>query len=105
MVFTSFFNADDPALDYAVTHVFFPVVVPNISDCTIRNDLSLACAVCTAAHAYTAHIDDTLRDQWDPIAKMLDNLQASVQSGQLGKGDVISQLGSMQPGGTLSNSL
>ena len=105
MDFISFFNADDPALNYAVTHVFFPVEVPKESDYTIKNDLSLARAVCTAAHAYTAHIDDALRDQWHPIAKMLDNLQTSVRSGHLGKGDVISQLSSMQSGGTLSNSL
>ena len=103
MKFTSLFNADDPTLNYAVTHVFFPVEVPKGSDYTIKNDLSLARAVCTAAHAY-GHVNDTLRDQWDPIAKMLDNLQASIQSGRLGKGDVISQLGSMQSGGTLSNS-
>ena len=104
MTFISFFAGDDPALNYAVTHVFLPVEVPKESDYTVQNDLSLARAVCTAAHAYTTHIDDTLRPQWQAITKMLDNLQASVQSAHLAKDEVISQLGSMQSGGTQPSS-
>lgn len=102
--FTSLFTADDPALNYVITHVFFPPVVPEKSDYTSKNEFSLARAVCTAAHAYSARTEDTLRPQWHPIAKMLDNLQASVQSGLLDKGKVISQLSGMQSGGTRSNS-
>ena len=105
MSFISLLAADDPALNYVVTHVFFPVVVPKKSDFTIQNDLALARAVCTAAHAYTTHIDDSSRPQWQSIAKMLDNLRASVQFEHLDKGSVLAQLGSMQSGGTLFFSL
>ena len=104
MNFTSLLNADDPALDYVVTHVMFPVQVPYRSDCTIENDLALARAVRTAAHAYSTHIDDSLKPQCHSIVKMLDNLQASVQFKHLDKDNIISQLGSMQSGGMLSGS-
>ena len=43
MNFISFIAADDPALNDAFTHVFFPVEVPEKSDnSTIREDLALA---------------------------------------------------------------
>ena len=104
MNFTSLLNADDPALNYVVTHVMFPIEGPRYSYYTIGNDLALARAVCTAAHAYTTHIDDSLKPQWHSVVKMLDNLQASVRFEHLDKDNIISQLGSMQSGGMLSGS-
>ena len=105
MNFVSLLAVDDPALNYVATHVFFPPTVPRDSDFTILNDLALARAVCTAAHAYTTHIDDSSRPQWQSIINMLDNLRASVQFEHLDKGNVLAQLGSMQSGGTLFPSL
>lgn len=105
MEFVSLLTADDPTLNYVATHVFFPMHVPEGSDYTIQNDLALARAVCTAAHAYTSHINNTLMSQWHTIAKMLDNLLDSVRSGQLSRDVVVSQLGSMQPGGKVPNCL
>ena len=104
MSFISLLAADGPALNYVATHVFFPPVIPEKSDFTIKNDLALARAVCTAAHAYSTHIDNSSRPQWQSIVNMLDNLRASVQFEHLDKGSVLAQLGSMQPGGTLSPS-
>ena len=100
MSFISLLAADDPALSYVATHVFFPPTVPRESDYTIQNDLALARAVCTAAHAYTTHIDDPLRPQWQSIENMLIHLQASVQFEHLNKDNVLAQLWSMQSGGT-----
>ena len=104
MNFTSLLAADDPALNYVVTHVVFPVKVPTGSDYTIENDLALVRAVRTAAHAYTTPIDESLKPQWHSIVKMLDNLQASVQFKHLDKDNIISQLSSMQSGGMSSGS-
>ena len=105
MSFISLLAADDPALNYVATHVFFPPAIPKKSDFTIQNDLALARAVCTTAHAYTTYIDDSSRPQWQSIVNMLDNLRASVQCEHLDKGNVLAQLGRMQSGGTLSPSL
>ena len=105
MSFISLLAADDPALNYVTTHVFFPPTIPRQRDHTIQNDLALARAVCTAAHAYATHIDDSSRPQWQSIVNMLDNLRASVQFEHLNKDIVLAQLGSMQSGGTLFPSL
>lgn len=105
MTYISLFAADDPTLNYVVTHVFFPVEIPKESDYTIQNDLSLARAVCTAAHAYITHIDDSIKPQWHAITKALDNLQTSVHFERLDKANTVSQLGNMRPGGKLSSSV
>lgn len=85
---------------YAVTHVFLPVELPEMSDYTLGNDFSLARAVCAAAHAYTTHIYGTSEEsRWRCITKMLDSLQASVQSERMDKHHVITQLRGMQTGG------
>ena len=102
-VTTSTYRENRPALEYAVTHVFFPVQLPEVNDYTPPNDHLLARAVCASAHAFSKVIDDTLELQWNPVVKMLDNLQTSVLSEHLDEGCVISQLGAMQTGGmTLS---
>ena len=40
------------SFSYAVTHVFFPVQLPEKSDYTPENDHALARTVCVAAHTY-----------------------------------------------------
>ena len=82
------------SLCYAVTHVFLPVELPDESDYTLlANDHSLARAVYAAAHAYDTHVCGTSEQaQWHRITKMLDNLQASIQSEHTDDDHVISQL-------------
>ena len=93
------------SLNYAVTHVFLPVHLPDGNDCTLENDRSLAHAVCSAAHAYGTHVYGTSEQaQWHRITKMLDNLQTSVQSEHMDNGHVISQLRGMQTGCTFAGS-
>ena len=88
-------------LEYAVTHVFFPIELPNDNDYTHEYNLSLLRAVCATAHAYTPYLCGTSEEaQWHHITKMLDSLQASVQSERLDKTHVISQLHGMETGGT-----
>ena len=110
---------DDPSpLNYVVTHVFLPVRLPHHDDYTRENNLSLVHAVWAAAHAYSTHVCGIAEPQWLCVTKMLDNLQASIQSGHiifqlrgmrtggtLDTGHVISQLRGMQIGGTSTHGL
>ena len=92
-------------LRYGVTHVFLPVQLPNENDYTPENDYSLARAVCAAANAYGTHVCGTSEQaQWNHVSKMLDNLQAAVQSEHMDNDLVISQLRGMQTGGTSASS-
>ena len=104
-VTTSTYEENRPALEYAVTHVFFPAERLWGNDYTPQNDHLLARAVCASAHAFSKMIDDTLEFQWNPIAKMLDNLQTSVLDEHLDEGRVISQLGEMRTGGMITGCL
>lgn len=114
---TAFTEVDDPdlettgsvpfvhtprSLDYAITHVFLPVNLPNDNDYSLENELSLSRAVCAAAHVYISY---TAEPQWYRISRMLDNLQASIESEHLDDGHIISQLRGMQTGGTVTLSL
>ena len=86
--------------------MFLPVELPNESDYTLEKDHSLARAVCAAAHAYNTRVCGTLEQaQWHHITRMLDNLQASVQSEPMDHHHVIAQLRGMQTGGTFAGSL
>ena len=79
---------------------------PEANDYIPENGRSPARVVCATAHAYGTHIYRTSEEtQWHHISKMLDNLQAAVQSEHLGNGHVISQLRGMQTGGTFTGSL
>ena len=42
-------------LEYIVTHVFFPLQLPDEDDQSVRSDRSLAGAIATAAHLYAVH--------------------------------------------------
>ena len=92
---------------YAVNHVFFPIYLPGFSRDTPENNHSLARAVCAAAHAYTTYVCGTTEQaQWHRITKMLDNLEAFVQSKYYVDTDhVISQLQGMKIGGMFAYSL
>jgi hypothetical protein len=103
-------SADDPNLQttnspfvHIVTHVFLPVQLPGENDNTPENERSLARAVCAAAHAYDTHVCGASEQaQWNRITKMLDNLQASVQSEHMDNDHVISKLWGMETGGTFA---
>ena len=98
-------TTNSPAFVYIVTHVFLPIRPPDENDNTPENSHSLARAVCAAAHAYSTHLCGTSEQaQWDRIKKMLDNLQASVQSEHIDHDRIISQLRGMQTGGTFARS-
>ena len=95
------------SFNYTVTHVFFPVQLPEkSSDYTPENDHTLARAVCAAAHTYTTYVCGTSEQaQWHRITSMLDNLHASVQLETLGRERIISQLQGMQTGGMFVDAL
>lgn len=98
--------AHTSSLGYAVTHVFLPVKLPDYSDYTPENDLSLARAVCAAAHAYSVHVYGTSEQgPWCRTTQMLDNLQASIQSEPQDNPHLISQLRDMRTGGTPTSSM
>lgn len=90
---------DNPPLEYIITHVFCPPRLPCADDHSTVNDHALIRAVVGAANAYTQVVD---QPEWPPIAKMLENLAANVQSPRLDKKRVISQLNRMRTGGTRS---
>ena len=95
-------------LEYAVTHVFLPVPSrrPCNDDHTAENDHSLARAVCAASHAYETNVCRTSEQaQWHRTTKMLDYLQASVQTEHMDHDLVISQLREMQTGGRFEKAL
>ena len=80
-------------LYYVVTHVFLPLQPPDTDDHTTQNGHLLASAMCTAAHTYGTHICGTSEQaQWHRITKVLDNLQASIQSEHTDDDHLISQL-------------
>ena len=94
-------------LNYAITHVFLPVQLPDDTDYAPENEHSLVRAVCAAAHAYGALCGTSEQARWHRVTKMLDNLQTSVQSEHMDSDHVrvISQLREMQTGGTFAGSL
>lgn len=100
------FDHTPSSLDYIITHVFLPVKLPDANDYSPENELSLARAVCAAAHAYTTPvINRTAEPQWNRITKMLDDLRASIESDHLDSGHVTSRLRGMRAGGTFIGSL
>ncbi|KAN0084568.1 hypothetical protein V8E55_008072 [Tylopilus felleus] len=97
-----FFHTPE-SLCYSVTHIFLPVNPPDKPDYTTENRHSLARAVCAAAHAYATYVDgSTEQAQWHRIAKMLDNLQAYVQSEHVNTEHVVSQLRGIETGDVLA---
>ena len=98
-------TTNSPAFVHIVTHVFLSVQLPDENDNIPENSHSLMRAVCAAAHTYGTHLCGTSEQaQWHRITKMLDNLQASVQSEHMDNDHVISQLRGMQTGGTFAGS-
>ena len=97
----SVFNPEGPStkLKYIVTHVFFPLQLPDEDDQNVRNDCSLVGAISAAARLYAAHVSDSNIPLWDSILRMLDNLRAIVQHQELDRSLAVSQLRTMVDGG------
>ena len=97
---TSVLDPEDlSTLKYIVTHVFFPLQLPDRDDRSVRNDRSLAGAVATAARLYAVHASGTNIPLWHSISQMLDNLRDSVQHQKLDRSLAVSQLRTMVDGG------
>ena len=89
--------ADRSTFEYIITHVFFPLQLPDGDDQDINNDCSLSRAISAAARLYTVHTSEL--PQWDGILRMLDNLRATVRSENLDRSLTFSQFQSMDVGG------
>jgi hypothetical protein len=74
---------DHCTLQYIVTHIFCSLQLPDGGDQSIRNDRSLAGAISSVMRLYSDHVDQANMAQWRSIVRMLDNLQAVVQSESL----------------------
>ena len=88
---------DRSTLEYIITHVFFPLQLPDKDDRGISNDRALSGAVAAATCLYTVHAGES--PQWHCILRMLDNLRATVRSRSLDRSLTISQFQSMNVGG------
>ena len=88
---------DRSTFEYIITHVFFPLQLPDEDDQGAGNDRSLSGAIAAAARLYTVHTGES--PQWHSILRMLDNLRATVRSRNLDEPLTISQFQSMNVGG------
>ena len=91
-------------LQYIITHVFFPLQLPDGDDHSVRHDHSLAGAIASVARLHSVHVSKADMPQWHSISRMLDNLRAIVQFEGLDRSRTISQLSNMDVGGKLSAS-
>ena len=88
---------DRSTLEYIITHVFFPLQLPDEDDQGVSNDRSLSGAIANAARLYTVHTSEL--PQWHGILRMLDNLRTTVRSRDLDRFLTFSQFQSMNVGG------
>ena len=90
---------DPSALKYIITHVFFPLQLPDGDDHSIHNDHSLARAIASVAQLHGDHVSKAIAPQWQSISQMLNNLRAVVRFESLDRSRTISQLSDMKVGG------
>ena len=90
-------SEDRSTLEYIITHVFFPLQLPDKDDQGVSNDRSLTGAIAAAARLYTVHTGEL--PQWHCILRMLDNLHATVHSRNLDRSLTYSQFQGMNVGG------
>ena len=96
----SVIDPGDPCtLKYIITHVFFPLQLPDGDDHSVRNDHSLARAIASVAQLHSNHVSEAIAPQWQSISRMLNNLRAVVQFESLDRSRTISQLSGMKVGG------
>lgn len=89
--------------EYIITHVFWPPKFSGVDDHGIQNDFSLATVVVTAARLYREHVSEVDIPQWRSISRMMENLQATMQSESLDRFRTMSQFSSMDVGGQFAS--
>ena len=87
--------AEDKTLQYKITHVFCPLQLPDGDDHSLSNDRALSEVAYASAYAYAEHVSDSEKPQWQHIAKMLHNLNDTMNFEALDESLAISQLLSM----------
>ena len=89
--------------EYIITHVFYPLQLPDANDHSVHHDYSLASAIAEAACLFGSHVNEASVLHWHGVSRMLENLAANVQFESLDKFRTSSQFGSMDVGGKLSS--
>ncbi|KAL4068914.1 hypothetical protein V8B97DRAFT_1918390 [Scleroderma yunnanense] len=89
----------DKALQYKITHVFFPLQLPSEDDHSLSNDRALSEAAYASALTYAEHLSGPEKLLWQHIVRMLHGFNDTIALDALDERLVISQLQSMSIGG------
>jgi hypothetical protein len=96
---------DQPSgLEYIINHVFLPLKLPQGSDQSLENDLSLSQAVFDAAISFSDQLPSDKLLLWTTSLKMLRNLKNSIRFSVMSAKEVKSQISAMDNTGALSSS-
>ena len=93
-------HQENKALQYLVTHVFCPLKLPDGDDHSPDNDRALSSVAYRKACDYFQHIGGSVSAQWQCIVKMLRNLDYAMSPNALDEALLVSQIQSMEIGGT-----
>ncbi|KAG2038864.1 hypothetical protein BDR03DRAFT_953798 [Suillus americanus] len=86
---------DHSGLEYIINHVFCPLKLPQASDHTLENDLTLSHAVLDAAQAFNDQLPSDEQQLWASSFKMLQNLRDSIRFSVISLKEVESQINAM----------
>ncbi|KAG2337794.1 hypothetical protein BDR05DRAFT_740578 [Suillus weaverae] len=86
---------DQSGLQYIINHVFLPLKLPQGSDHSLKNELTLSEAVFDAALAYSDQLPSDKLWLWTSSLKMLRNLKDSVRFSTMSTKEVESQISTM----------
>ncbi|KAL4070379.1 hypothetical protein J3A83DRAFT_4390668 [Scleroderma citrinum] len=92
----------DKALQYKITHVFFPLQLPSEDDHSLSNDRALSEAAYASALTYAEHLSGPEKLLWQHIVRMLHGFNDTIALDALDERLVISQLQSMSIGDVLT---
>ncbi|KAG2112538.1 uncharacterized protein F5147DRAFT_791077 [Suillus discolor] len=88
-------SKDQPSLKYIINHVFLPLKLPQGSDQSLENDLSLSWAVFDAAITFSNQLPSNKLPLWSSSVKMLRNLKDSIKFSVMSAKEVESQINAM----------
>ncbi|KAG1894556.1 uncharacterized protein F5891DRAFT_1152294 [Suillus fuscotomentosus] len=88
-------SKDQPSLEYIISHVFLPLKLPQGSDQSLENDLSLSWAVFDAAITFSNQLPSNKLPLWTSSVKMLCNLKDSIKFSVMSAKEVKSQINAM----------
>ncbi|KAL4070198.1 hypothetical protein V8B97DRAFT_545635 [Scleroderma yunnanense] len=91
-------TAEDRTLQYKITHVFFPLELPDGDDHSPSKDRALSEAAYASALAYAEYLSGSEKLEWQHIVGMLHSFNDANASEALGEGFIVSQLQSMGVG-------